>query len=68
MHEHVINGRDGGADSIFDIMGDLVALLHGHERIDLHVHIDKILETHLAHDALFHGVDARNGAGGGSNV
>jgi hypothetical protein len=51
VDEDVADGGDGFADFVFDIVGDLVAALDGHQGIDLDVHVDVVTVPDLADHA-----------------
>jgi hypothetical protein len=63
VDEDVADGGEGFADFVFDVVGDLVAALDGHEGIDLDVHVDVVTVADLA-DYAFLDVLRAGDAGG----
>ena len=63
VDQNIVDGREAFAHAVFDLMGDLMRLAHGHRGVHFDVHIDEVLKARLAHDALLHRADARHAAG-----
>lgn len=60
VDEDVADGGDGGADLVFDVVGDGMAALHGHEGIDLHMHVGVVTMTDFADHAFFDALHTRH--------
>ena len=60
VDEHVSNACVSCADGVFDAMGELVAVTHGHGAVYSHVQIDVVIDAHFADETFIEIDDTGN--------